>query len=67
MIPSDRNLNTVTAEEWVGTSPRGRDTFIERQRQQGSVAFRCLACGFPLAFGGQTCAACEVLVRNVSR
>ena len=67
MIPGDRDLNTVTAQEWVQTSPQGRETFIERQREQGAVAFRCLACGFPLAYGGQSCEACALLASQMRR
>lgn len=58
-IPAERTLDTVTAEEWRRATFAERQEFIGQQCALGYVSFVCLACGFPVTYGGAPCAACE--------
>ena len=56
----EKDLDTVTGAEWNAASKEERAGFIQRHRENGMVAFLCLACGFPVAYGGAPCEACDL-------
>lgn len=58
-IAQERTLDTVTGAEWRAASLVERQEFLAWWRQQGYVAFLCLTCSYPVAYGGAPCAACE--------
>jgi len=66
MIPPERSLDTVTANEWRISTVNERHDFIERERAKGIVSFVCIMCGFPTSRGMAGCDSCAPfdLVKN---
>lgn len=58
-IPDDRDLDSVTPEDWRAASCVERAEFIQRWGRLGMVSFCCLVCGFPTARGMAGCDACQ--------
>jgi hypothetical protein len=59
VVMVDRDLDTVTPEEWREMSKRQRADFINSWARRGVVSFQCLGCSFPTAHGQSTCESCR--------
>ena len=58
-IPPDRTLDTVTGAEWRAASLTERTQFLTAWQARHVVSCGCLVCHYPVARGGDPCAACE--------
>jgi hypothetical protein len=60
-IPIERDANTLTGAEYAAASLAERLAFHSRQHAKLVLYYVCLRCGFPVAYGGQTCEACPLI------
>lgn len=53
------DVNEVTGEQWRAWSEHTRRGFAAYWSRNGIFYMACLHCGFPVAYGGAPCDACE--------
>jgi hypothetical protein len=59
MIPLNREVNTVTEEEWITATSVEQRAFRQYWHSKGYGWFSCRRCGYPTSHGTVGCDACR--------